>query len=161
MELFHKKYKSPLGEMHLFATEEALVEICYEQARATCSQLKYKVTSKKSPILEQAIQELEEYFKGMRRIFTVPVKPVGGTTFQQSVWKELSRIPYGKTISYQEQASNINKPKAVRAVGAANGRNPVAIIIPCHRVIGKSGDLTGYAGGLSKKKRLLQIEGIL
>lgn len=108
-------------------------------------------------ILKQAVKELNEYFAGKRTKFDVPLNPTG-TEFQKAVWNELTRIPYGETISYQELAIRINKPKAVRAVGAANGKNPLWMIVPCHRVIGKNGTMTGYAGGISLKKKLLLLE---
>jgi methylated-DNA-[protein]-cysteine S-methyltransferase len=102
-------------------------------------------------------RQLEEYFAGERDAFDLPVGPVG-TPFQQRVWDELARIPYGQTISYAELASRIGRPTAVRAAGAANGANPVSIVIPCHRVIGSSGSLTGYSGGLDAKRFLLELE---
>jgi methylated-DNA-[protein]-cysteine S-methyltransferase len=101
--------------------------------------------------------QLEEYFAGERRVFDLPVAPPG-TPFQQRVWAELQRIGYGETISYAELAARIGRPTAIRAVGAANGANPVSIIIPCHRVIGSDGSLTGYGGGLEAKRRLLELE---
>jgi len=104
-----------------------------------------------------AARELNEYFAGSRRAFTIPVAP-RGTDFQRAVWSELQRIPFGATISYGELARRIGRPKAVRAVGAANGANPIPIVIPCHRVIGSNGKLTGYGGGLDKKETLLAIE---
>ena len=108
-------------------------------------------------ILEQAIAQLEAYFEGRRKNFDVALNPAG-TAFQRKVWSELRRIPHGKTISYGELARRIGNPKACRAVGAANGRNPISIIIPCHRVIGSNGNLTGYAGGVPLKKILLDLE---
>jgi methylated-DNA-[protein]-cysteine S-methyltransferase len=101
--------------------------------------------------------QLAEYFAGERQEFDVPVR-LHGTPFQQQVWHQLTRIPYGVTITYAELARRINSPAASRAVGAANGRNPVSIIVPCHRVVGASGKLTGYAGGVDKKERLLAME---
>jgi methylated-DNA-[protein]-cysteine S-methyltransferase len=101
--------------------------------------------------------QLEQYFAGRRREFDVPVAPVG-TAFQQRVWDELQRIEYGHTISYAELAARIGRPTAIRAAGAANGRNPISILIPCHRVIGSSGSLTGYSGGLEAKRLLLELE---
>lgn len=112
------------------------------------------------PILRQAVRELEEYFAGRRREFTVPVAPEG-TEFQLAVWAGLTRIPYGTTWSYAQLAQAIGRPQAVRAVGAANGANPIGIIIPCHRVIGSDGSLTGFGGGLPLKRRLLELEGAL
>jgi methylated-DNA-[protein]-cysteine S-methyltransferase len=112
------------------------------------------------PILRQAARELEEYFAGRRREFSVPVAPEG-TEFQLAVWAGLTRIPYGATWSYAQLAQAIGRPQAVRAVGAANGANPIGIIIPCHRVIGSDGSLTGFGGGLPLKRRLLELEGAL
>ena len=109
---------------------------------------------------EEAKRQLLEYFEGRRRRFTLPVAPKG-TPFQQRVWGELQKIPCGTTTTYREIARQIGQPNAVRAVGSANGRNPVAIVIPCHRVIGSDGSLTGYAGGIAIKRRLLQHEGAL
>lgn len=108
-------------------------------------------------ILSTAEKQLKEYFAGQRKKFEVPIDPMG-TDFQKAVWKELSKVPYGKTINYGEQAKRLGKPNAARAVGAANGKNPIGIIVPCHRVIGASGSLTGFAGGLDKKKFLLELE---
>jgi methylated-DNA-[protein]-cysteine S-methyltransferase len=105
------------------------------------------------------VQQLQEYFQGLRQHFTVPLAPLG-TPFQQHVWEELQHIPYGTTITYQELARRVGNPNAARAVGHANGRNPIAIIIPCHRVVGQNGHLRGYAGGLAMKQRLLQHEGV-
>jgi methylated-DNA-[protein]-cysteine S-methyltransferase len=107
--------------------------------------------------LEDAIYQLEEYFNGSRKQFDLPLNPKG-TDFQKKVWKELSQIPYGKSISYLDLSKKIGDPKAIRAVAAANGKNPLWIIVPCHRVIGSNGDLVGYAGGLERKKWLLNHE---
>ena len=111
-------------------------------------------------ILSEAQHQLQEYFEGRLRQFTLPVAPAG-TPFQQRVWQELQKVPWGTTTTYGKIAKRIGQPTAVRAVGSANGRNPVAIVIPCHRVIGSDGSLTGYAGGLATKRRLLQLEGAL
>ncbi len=110
-------------------------------------------------MLAQAATQLAEYFAGRRREFTLPLAP-RGTAFQIAVWQQLRRIPYGRIISYGELAKRIDRPQAVRAVGAANGANPIAIIVPCHRVIGAAGRLTGYGGGLSLKRHLLELEGL-
>lgn len=103
-------------------------------------------------------QQLREYFRGERRRFELELRP-SGTDFQRSVWKELLRVPYGTTITYRELARRVGRPKAVRAVGQANGRNPIPIVVPCHRVIGADGKLTGFGGGLDVKRRLLDLEG--
>jgi methylated-DNA-[protein]-cysteine S-methyltransferase len=108
--------------------------------------------------MNQATEELRAYFAGRIRVFSVPLD-MEGTDFQLNVWDRLTKIPYGETWSYAQVAEAVGRPKAVRAVGAANGSNPVAIIVPCHRVIGSNGKLTGYGGGLPLKKRLLELEG--
>ena len=108
-------------------------------------------------VLENVRQELDQYFAGRLKKFSTPVA-FNGTAFQNAVWKELTRIPYGETISYLDLAKRIDKPKAVRAVGMANGANPIAIIVPCHRVIGSNGSLTGFGGGLPTKRALLELE---
>jgi len=110
-----------------------------------------------NPHLDQVEMELREYFQGKRKVFSVPLH-TPGTVFQQTVWKGLRKIPYGQTRSYKEQALALDKPNAVRAVASANGRNRIAIIIPCHRVIGSDGKLVGYGGGLHRKKWLLDHE---
>jgi methylated-DNA-[protein]-cysteine S-methyltransferase len=114
----------------------------------------------KTPLL-QAIQQLEEYFAGKRRTFDFPRQTTIGTPFQRRVWEELSKIPYGKTVTYGDIAAKIGRPAAVRAVGTAVGRNPFSIIVPCHRVLAAGGRINGYAGGLDSKATLLKIENIL
>ena len=113
----------------------------------------------RNPLILRAKKELKEYFAGKRKKFTLPLDPEG-TPFQKNCWKVLRAIPYGMTISYSEQAKRLGSPRAMRAVGEANGANPIPIIIPCHRVIGKNGALGGYAGGARKKKLLLALETI-
>ena len=109
------------------------------------------------PVLQQAVIQLNEYFNKQRREFSLQLAPKG-TVFQQKVWKKLQDIPYGKTTSYQEMANQLGDPKVIRAAASANGKNPIAIVVPCHRVIGSDGSLTGYAGGLHRKKWLLEHE---
>jgi methylated-DNA-[protein]-cysteine S-methyltransferase len=158
--VFFKKSKSSIGNLFLYATEESLLAVLFatnhdwilKQSQAN------KLVNESNPILEQSALQLEEYFSGQRKSFDLKLDPIG-TAFQKKAWRVLSKIPYGKTLSYKEQAKKIGSEKAMRAVGGANGKNPIAIIIPCHRVIGASGKLTGYAGGLDKKARLLKIEG--
>jgi methylated-DNA-[protein]-cysteine S-methyltransferase len=119
-----------------------------------------KVNEVRTPVIDECISELTEYFSGRRKFFSFEMNPQG-SEFQRKVWAELQNIPFGKTISYQELAIRVGDIKSIRAVGLANGQNPIAIAIPCHRVIGKSGDLVGYGGGLEKKAWLLQHEGAL
>ena len=152
MSLYYQKVKSPIGEIHLVATDEALVYLGYKN-------LEWDAVKKTNSIIEITKTQLDEYFAGKRKKFDVPYT-LGGTEFQQRVWKTLTKIPFGKTWSYQEMAEVINNPTAMRAVGRTNGLNPISIILPCHRVIGKSGSLTGYAGGLPAKEFLLRLEGL-
>lgn len=114
---------------------------------------------KQNIILKNTVTQLDEYFQGKRKSFELPIK-LNGTEFQQKVWQNLQKIPYGKTISYKQLADMCGNPKASRAVGMANNKNPIAIIVPCHRVIGTNGKLTGYAGGLDLKSELLKLEKI-
>ena len=143
--------QSPLGPLTLAAAETALTGIAFGRWMAG--------QENRTPVLAQAVRELEEYFAGERQEFTVPLAPEG-TEFQKSVWAELQKIPYGETASYKDIAVRLGKPGAAIAVGQANSRNPIPIIIPCHRVIGTSGKLVGYTGGMHIKKTLLTIEGI-
>ncbi len=108
-------------------------------------------------VLEEAVHEFQEYFEGKRKHFSIRLNP-DGTEFQKKVWNALTEIPYGKTVSYMELTKKLGDIKAIRAVAAANGKNPLWIVVPCHRVIGSNGDLTGYAGGLHRKKWLLEHE---
>ncbi|EXJ12801.1 methylated-DNA--[protein]-cysteine S-methyltransferase [Nitrincola nitratireducens] len=148
-------YQSPLGRMTLQACEQGLLGAWFETETTMPKYLGEK--SENNPVLINTIKQLDEYFAGKRTSFTLPLA-AKGTVFQQSVWQALCEIPYGETWSYQQIADAIGNPKAVRAVGLANGKNPISIIVPCHRVIGKSGKLTGYAGGLSRKASLLELE---
>ncbi|MES3037748.1 MAG: methylated-DNA--[protein]-cysteine S-methyltransferase [Bdellovibrionota bacterium] len=160
MQLFYTHWQSPIGKIHLVSDEKSLRYLIFDK---NWKELKRKLTDleeKETPVLKQAIRELKKYFQGGVHQFNVPVS-FEGTEFQKKTWNALRKIPYGKTISYGEQATRIGSPMAVRAVGATNGKNPISIIIPCHRVIGKSGHLTGYGGGIGIKQRLLELEGIL
>jgi len=145
----HAYYSSPLSLIQLSSDQEALTALDFVVEK--------KFPESVTPILERACQQLDEYFSGSRKEFDIPLSMVG-TPFQHSVWQELLTIPYAQTTSYQQIAKAIGRPKAVRAVGAANGRNPIAIIVPCHRVIGADGSLTGYGGGLWRKEWLLAHE---
>jgi methylated-DNA-[protein]-cysteine S-methyltransferase len=162
----HERYvDSPVGFLYLAATDEGLTHLLFthERKRADPSALRPGNPDARQPareILDAATRQLEAYFAGRCREFDLPLAP-RGTAFQLSTWNALREIPYGATISYRELARRIGKPNAVRAVGAANGRNPLAIVMPCHRVIGSNGRLTGYAGGLEIKRTLLELEGVL
>lgn len=141
----------PAVILTLTAEDNNLLRIDFGSQRPT------NAIKKATPVLNLAAQQLEEYFHGLRRDFTIPLK-ASGTQFQQQVWQALIYIPYGMTYTYKELAETIGKPKASRAVGSACNRNPLPIVIPCHRVIGSSGSLTGYAGGLELKAMLLKME---
>jgi methylated-DNA-[protein]-cysteine S-methyltransferase len=150
--MFEAYYKSPIGNLRIISNERDIIEIQFTKEF-------YKM--KMIPIqIQNCITQLDEYFKGERKKFAISVNPIG-TDFQGKVWYQLSKIPYGKTISYLEQAQQFGDEKAIRAIATANGQNPIPIIIPCHRVIGSNGKLTGYAGGLLKKQWLLEHEGAL
>lgn len=145
-------YASPVGLVELGATADALTALYFVEAP------RHEPTE--TALLTAAVQQLAAYFQGGLRVFTVPLH-FQGTPFQQQVWQLLLTVPYGKTISYQAIANALGNPRAVRAVGAANGQNPISIIAPCHRIIGSSGRLTGYGGGLWRKEWLLRHEGYL
>ncbi len=145
---------SPLGALYLVASAKGLSAICWERQAVPAPTA---ASGQVQQHLIQAERELSEYFSGVRQNFTVALD-LEGTAFQKLVWGQLRKIPFGKTCSYQDVARGIDNEKACRAVGSANGKNPVAIIIPCHRVIAQNGTLGGYAGGLKKKSTLLEIE---
>lgn len=155
MTSYHIQYPSPLGDLDLIAHETALTHI-YWPAHKGAPEFEAQ-PGEAHPILQQAQCELEEYFRGERKIFTVPID-LKGTSFQREVWSALQDIPWGEVRTYAQQAQAIGRPRSVRAVGSANGRNPISIIVPCHRVIGSNGTLTGYAGGVDVKSWLLQHE---
>ena len=149
---------SPLGALRLVATDDALVGVYFpEHHPAPPAALASARSAPDHPVLVQAARELTEYFAGARRAFTVPIRATG-TAFQQRVWAALATIPFGAAWSYGDLARAIDQPTAVRAVGGANARNPLSIIVGCHRVVGKDGKLTGYAGGLERKRFLLELE---
>jgi len=149
---------SPIGILRICATDGGLTTVYHENQQEALTRTVGWTTSVDHSHLSRTRQQLGEYFEGNRKTFDISLAPEG-TDFQLRVWEELRNIPYGETISYAELATRIGNPAASRAVGAANGRNPLSIIVPCHRVIGKNGSLTGYAGGLDKKSILLAIEG--
>ncbi len=146
-------YDSPVGKLTLISNGKALTHLEFENPRYPAP----KHPKGDDKIIARTRRELDAYFAGKLRAFTVALAPQG-TEFQQRVWKALLQIPYGATRSYGEQAAAIGAPNASRAVGLANGRNPIAIIIPCHRVIGANGSLTGYGGGMARKQHLLDLE---
>lgn len=145
-------YNSPLGVLKILADEKGIKEIEFAQEEFK------SIQNSSSKIIKDCIKQLDEYFRGKRKSFELKLNPEG-TEFQKKVWKELLKIPYGKTLSYGEISRRIKNPKAVRSVGQAIGRNPISIVIPCHRVIGSDGSLTGYASGLWRKEWLLKHEG--
>lgn len=152
-------YKSPIGLIHVVADEKGIKKIELFEEDWLCYIKENKELKEDVEICRDAIKQLDEYFKGTRKVFDIPLS-IDGTEFRKKVWKALLDIPYGETRSYQYVAEAIGNPKAVRAIGQANRANPVPIIIPCHRVIGKNGDLVGYAGGRTNiKLKLLEIEG--
>jgi methylated-DNA-[protein]-cysteine S-methyltransferase len=154
------RYHSPLGPMIVAATARGLAGVWFEGQRhlPDCSAWPYQPDN---ALLQLAMLQLGEYFAGTRTTFELPLDLQGGTAFQQSVWQALLSIPPGGTTSYGTLSQRIGNPAAVRAVGAAVGRNPVSIVVPCHRVLGSDGSLTGYAGGLDRKGALLRLEGAL
>ncbi len=151
METYTMLLESPIGPLTLRSSSEAITALLFG-ARGGTSPLP-------CPVLSRAARELAEYFAGKRRQFTVPLSPAG-TDFQRRVWAALEAIPYGETTTYGALAAQVGNPRACRAVGMANNRNPIPIFIPCHRVVGADGSLTGYAGGLDAKRLLLKLEGI-
>jgi methylated-DNA-[protein]-cysteine S-methyltransferase len=145
-------YKSPLGWLELVADQDQLLELNFGKNQDLAD-------TQPHGYLPQVVDQLDEYFAGQRKKFELNLRPVG-TEFQRSVWQELQAIPYGQTASYKEVASRLGQPRAMRAVGNANGRNPIAIIVPCHRVLAHDGSLGGYSSGLDIKRWLLQHEGV-
>lgn len=150
-----KTIRSPVGALRLIASNEGLAAILWEDDKSGRVALAADGTH---PILVETERQLWEYFAGRRHTFDLRLAFVG-TEFQKTVWRALLTIPYGETRTYAQMAQQIGRPTAARAVGAANGRNPIPIIAPCHRVIGSSGKLTGFAGGLAAKEHLLRLEG--
>jgi methylated-DNA-[protein]-cysteine S-methyltransferase len=152
-----KVIESPVGPLKLVASEQGLAAILWKDDSPRRVPLTDVVEDEHDPVLLETEQQLREYFAGRRTVFSVKLD-FAGTDFQRLVWAALLTIPYGQTRSYSQIARQIGAPDAVRAVGAANGKNPISIIAPCHRVVGSSGKLTGFAGGLETKARLLALE---
>ncbi len=153
----YKRVSSPVGRLTLVATDKGLAAILWENDRPSRVRLNLDAEENGHPVLVDAERQLEEYFEGRRKQFALKLD-LSGTAFQRKVWDALLTIPFGETRSYGEIAKQVGNPRAVRAVGAANGRNPVSIVAPCHRVIGATGALTGFAGGLDVKAQLLAFE---
>lgn len=149
IDTYFTRYDSPLGLITLQSDGQALTGLDFGEQEDTIY--------REFPIFDRTKDELDEYFSGIRKVFTIPLSPTG-TDFQREVWDALLEIPYGETRSYEAIAIAIGNPKAFRAIGMANNRNPIGIIIPCHRVIAKDGSLGGYDGGLDKKIALLELE---
>lgn len=146
--MFQYSYNTVIGKIYIVEENNEITNISFKKVAAD---------EKETPLIKKAFKELEEYFEKKRKTFDLPIAPKG-TIFQRKVWDELLKIPYGETVTYKYIARKIGNEKACRAVGMANNKNPIAIIIPCHRVIGINGNLTGYAGGINLKKKLIELE---
>jgi len=151
-DIYYDYYESPIGLVEIGGTSAAITELDFVES--------YREKTRSHPLVGKALKQISEYFERGRRKFTIEIS-FAGTEFQMQVWRELLRVPFGHVYSYKDIALAIDNPKAVRAVGAANGRNPISIIVPCHRIIGSDGTLTGYGGGLWRKEWLLEHEGCL
>jgi methylated-DNA-[protein]-cysteine S-methyltransferase len=158
--LYYTELDSPIGPLSLRGTERGLTGIFMETHRHGPAEAERLGWQRDDELFADARAQLAEYFAGRHQVFTLAIdrEALGGTAFQRRVWLALESIPYGATISYRELARRIKQPTAVRAVGLANGRNPLSIVVPCHRVIGANGTLTGYGGGLERKRWLLDLE---
>lgn len=150
-------YTGALGRFRLCADQEALTGLAFDMGQTWDDPALQELTAGQAGLLSKVAAQLDAYFGGQRNSFELTIK-LAGTEFQRSVWKSLLEIPYGQTWSYADLAVHIGNPKAVRAVGLSNGRNPIPVIIPCHRVIGKNGSLTGFGGGIPRKRFLLELE---
>lgn len=148
---------SPVGQLRLVATETALFAVLWPEEREGRVKFTTEPVDGDNKVLRQTTKQLGEYFAGKRRSFDLPLE-LRGTEFQQQVWLELAEIPFAETSTYGKQAAAIGRPRAIRAVGSANGRNPLSIVLPCHRIVGADGKLTGFAGGLDTKRWLLDHE---
>jgi methylated-DNA-[protein]-cysteine S-methyltransferase len=157
MTLVCKFMESPVGKLKLVSSEKGLVAILWENDNPRRVVLGDLRDDDRRPILVETERQLKEYFEGKRHVFSIPLD-MRGTPFQKSVWEALLAIPFGETRTYGGLAKRLGRPSAMRAVGNASGRNPLSIVVPCHRVIGSSGELTGFAGGLKAKARLLKLE---
>ncbi|MEK6398455.1 MAG: methylated-DNA--[protein]-cysteine S-methyltransferase [Terriglobus sp.] len=158
MSLVKTTMDSPVGVLTLVASDAGLVAVLWPEDDPKRVRLDMPGEDETHDVLVKTVAQLQEYFAGSRTTFDLPLD-MRGTEFQKQVWEQLLAIPYGKTRSYGEIATRLGKPSASRAVGAANGRNPLSIVVPCHRVIGSTGSLTGFAGGVEAKQVLLELEG--
>lgn len=161
MTIYYARVASALGPVLLSAHKSTLIGLYFDGQKhipdpVSCGWVHRPALE----IFAQAEQQLAEYLAGTRKLFDIPCELIGGTDFQRGVWQQLKTIPYGELVSYKSVATAVGKVKGVRAVASAVGRNPLTLIIPCHRVVGSDGSLTGYAGGLERKKKILGIEGI-
>jgi methylated-DNA-[protein]-cysteine S-methyltransferase len=159
MNNYQTYYTSPVGKLLIKCTDEAITAILFTDTDQSSKEESPQIAAHTAhpEVMQRCIQQLDEYFAGSRKDFNFPLMQ-NGTAFQQSVWKALCKIPFGKTISYLELARRIGNEKSIRAVGTTNGKNQISIVIPCHRVIGANGNLTGYGGGLWRKSWLLEHE---
>ena len=145
-------YQTIIGKIGIADNGDAITQLTFDDEKVPAD-----ASVKETPLIKEAAQQIKEYLAGKRKVFDIPIA-ANGTPFQQIVWEALRAIPYGETRSYKEIAESIGQPKACRAVGMANNRNPIALMVPCHRVIGANGKLVGYAGGLDIKEKLLNLE---
>jgi methylated-DNA-[protein]-cysteine S-methyltransferase len=155
-----RSFPSRLGEVLIAAENEKLRWLCLTLGRGAQIPDPDWVEDERDPLLGDTKRQITSYFAGRRERFELPLAPQG-TPFQKRVWKKLLTIPYGMTWAYSELACRLSKPSAFQAVGAANGQNPISVIIPCHRLVGKNGNLTDYGGGLDRKRKLLELEGAI
>ena len=159
MTTYYQLHESPVGELLLISDGTALTALHMTAGKYVPSVNADWARDETRTVLTQTRRELDEYFNGKRRVFSMPLA-LSGTEFQKQAWIALTTIPFGEKRTYGQQAAIIGRPRAVRAIGAANGKNPIGIIVPCHHVVGANGTLTGYAGGLHNKEFLLKLEGI-
>jgi methylated-DNA-[protein]-cysteine S-methyltransferase len=148
--MFYSYFKSPIGLVQIGGTASEVTSLDFVERR--------REKTESHPLIDRAARQIAEYFAGKRQVFDLPIS-YQGTDFQERVWGQLLKVPYGETASYQDIARGVGNPLAVRAVGAANGKNPISLIVPCHRIIGSNGTLVGYGGGLWRKEWLLKHEG--
>lgn len=157
MSLALSAIDSPVGELQIVATNDALLAVLWPDEREDRVTFDDDLTPGSNLVTRATTTQLDEYFSGVRRNFDLPLD-LRGTEFQQQVWRSLPEIPYGETSTYAKQAAAIGRPRAIRAVGSANGRNPLSIVLPCHRIVASNGSLAGFAGGLETKRWLLDHE---